>query len=94
VVFLLAAIESKHHSLIEEKIREQLTHQPNIQTRNRKPLEGNTRFGDNAWEIRFGQHNRFRGFYNFNLDDQTVLILAIGVKEKYKLYISGEEVKL
>jgi hypothetical protein len=34
----LAAINRKHHRLIEEAIDEQLTHTPASETRNRKPL--------------------------------------------------------
>ena len=34
----LAAIDQRHHSLIRRAIEEQLTHLPDFETRNRKPL--------------------------------------------------------
>jgi len=41
----LATIESKHHTLIRETIEQQLRHQPEAQTRNRKPLRQPAAFG-------------------------------------------------
>jgi hypothetical protein len=35
----LETIDLKHHSLLREVIKEQLTHNPEAETRNRKPLE-------------------------------------------------------
>jgi len=34
----LAAIDQKYHSLIRQAIGQQLSHQPDVETRNRKPL--------------------------------------------------------
>jgi mRNA-degrading endonuclease RelE of RelBE toxin-antitoxin system len=87
----LRAIEPKYHSLIVDKIEEQLKFQPDIQTRNRKPLEGPALLGAD-WEIRLGPDNRFRVFYRIDVENHEVEILAIGVKEKERLYIGGEEV--
>ena len=58
---------------------------------NRKPLEGPALLGAD-WEIRFGPDNRFRVFYRIDVENHEVEILAIGVKEKERLYIGGEEV--
>ena len=87
----LREIEPKHHSLIVDKIEEQLKFQPDIQTRNRKPLEGPALLGAD-WEIRFGPDNRFRVFYRIDPESHKVVILAVGVKAKERLYIGGEEV--
>jgi mRNA-degrading endonuclease RelE of RelBE toxin-antitoxin system len=89
----LAAIDKKRHSTILDKIDEQLLHEPNIQTRNRKPLNQPSIFGD-AWELRFGQNNRFRVFYKVYSDQSMVEIIAIGMKENNRLMIGGEEVTL
>ena len=35
----LGAIDAKYDSLIREKIEEQLTHEPDVETRNRKPVK-------------------------------------------------------
>ncbi|RME75357.1 MAG: addiction module toxin RelE [Chloroflexi bacterium] len=90
----LAAIERKHHSLIRQTITEQLTHEPNIETRNRKPLTSSAEFGEATWEIRFGPNNRFRVFYRTDEAKQEVRILAVGVKKRNELWIGGERFEL
>ncbi|MBN2099891.1 MAG: type II toxin-antitoxin system RelE/ParE family toxin [Dehalococcoidia bacterium] len=87
------AIDRKHHALIKETIETQLEAEPDVETRNRKPLRRPVTVGA-KWEIRFGPHNRFRVFYRVNYDDEQVEILAIGEKEGSRLLIGGEEVEL
>lgn len=89
----LRAIERQHHSLIRETIEEQLPFEPETETRNRKPLRQPALF-EAQWELRFGPGNRFRVFYEVDRGNRTVYILAIGVKERDRLYIGGEEVEL
>jgi hypothetical protein len=89
----LAAIESKYHSLIRDGIEEQLGFEPETETRNRKQLERPIELGA-RWELRLGPDNRFRVFYRVEAEEWRVRILAIGVKERNRLFISGEEVKL
>jgi hypothetical protein len=55
----LRAIESKHHSLIQSEIEQQLLFDPDVETRNRKPLTRPISFGAD-WEPRLGPKNRFR----------------------------------
>ena len=87
------AIDLKYHHLIREAIETQLGVDPDVETKNRKPLRRPATFGA-KWEIRFGPHNRFRVFYKVNRDDEQVEILAIGEKEGSQLFIGGEEVEL
>jgi hypothetical protein len=89
----LAAIESKYHSLIRSTIEEQLRFQPETATRNRKQLERPIDLGA-RWELRLGPDNRFRVFYRVEPDERRVRILAIGVKERNRIFIAGEEVEL
>jgi mRNA-degrading endonuclease RelE of RelBE toxin-antitoxin system len=89
----LQAIEPKHHTLIDETIREQLQFEPDRQTRNRKPLKRLAPLAA-GWELRFGPDNRFRVFYRIDLENHVVRIRAIGVKERNRLFIGGEEVDL
>jgi hypothetical protein len=89
----LRSIEPKYHSLIRAAIEEQLHFEPDSETRNRKPLEQPTSL-EADWEIRFGPDNRFRIFYTIRPDEREVEILAIGVKDKNRLLIGGEEVIL
>lgn len=89
----LDSVETKHHRLIAETIKEQLSRTPAVKTRNRKPLEEPTAFGA-TWELRFGPNNSFRVFYEVDHAEKAVTILAIGVKEGSRLLISGQEFKL
>lgn len=87
----LRAIERKYHALIRETIDEQLRFEPDRATRNRKRLESPAPF-EAGWEFRCGPHNRFRIFNDIDLEDREVAILAIGIKERNRLIIGGEEV--
>jgi mRNA-degrading endonuclease RelE of RelBE toxin-antitoxin system len=84
------AIDAKHHCTIERTTDEQLRHTPERATRNRKPLEDTGPFGA-TWELRFGPQNQFRVFYEVNADAHEVHVLAIGVKERDRLFIGGKE---
>jgi mRNA-degrading endonuclease RelE of RelBE toxin-antitoxin system len=86
----LAAIDRKYYSLIHRTIEEQLTYEPEIETRNRKPLVKPSDLGA-TWELRFGQNNRFRVFYETNYEQKEVYILGIGVKVGNQLFIGTEE---
>ena len=89
----LEFIDAKYDSLIREKIEEQLRFEPGVETKNRKPLRQPAPFAA-EWEIRFGPDNRFRVLYDINVEQHTVEILAIGVKDGNRLLIAGEEVEL
>jgi len=86
----LRAIEAKYHSGIRSTIEDQRLHEPDVETRNRKPLKRPTAFGAD-WELRLGPDNRFRVFCQVIADTHTVRVLAIGVKERSRLYFGGEE---
>jgi mRNA-degrading endonuclease RelE of RelBE toxin-antitoxin system len=89
----LRAIEARYHALIREKIGEQLRFEPGVETTNRKPLRQPAPFTA-AWEIRFGPDNRFRVLYDIDEETHTVQILAIGEKQRERLFIGGKEVQL
>jgi mRNA-degrading endonuclease RelE of RelBE toxin-antitoxin system len=89
----LKSIDAKYDSLIRENIEEQLLFEPNVETKNRKPLRQPAPFGA-EWEIRFGPNNRFRVLYDIDEEKRTVQILAIGEKEGNRLIVGGKEVKL
>jgi mRNA-degrading endonuclease RelE of RelBE toxin-antitoxin system len=89
----LKAIERKHYGLIRQEIETQLQFEPEVETRNRKPLTRAVAF-EAEWEIRCGPNNRFRVFYEVDRDAGAVYILAIGVEIRDRLYIGGEEVEL
>ena len=89
----LKSIDAKYDSLIREKMEEQLLFEPNIETKNRKPLRQPAPFAA-QWEIRFGPDNRFRVLYDIDDEHHAVLIVAIGQKEGNRLIVGGEEIAL
>lgn len=89
----LKSIDAKYDSLIREKIEEQLQFEPNVETKNRKPLRQPAPFAA-QWEIRFGPDNRFRVLYDIDEENRAVQIVAIGEKEGNRLIVDGEEVEL
>ena len=89
----LCPIERKYYALIRETIEEQLVFEPDVETRNRKPLQRSMTF-EEAWEICFGPDHRFRVFYEIDHKAHAVYTLAVGVKQKDHLLIGGEEIVL
>lgn len=86
----LDAIERRFHRHIQRTIDEQLARTPFNETRNRKPMDQPGPFGA-TWELRFGPKNCFRVFYEIDDTARTVQVLAIGVKDRNRLLIGGEE---
>jgi mRNA-degrading endonuclease RelE of RelBE toxin-antitoxin system len=86
----LDLIEAKYHGLLRRTINEQLSHTPTEETRNRKPMEQPAPFGA-SWELRCGPDNRYRVFYDVDSASNVVRVLAIGVKDRSRLIIRGEE---
>ena len=89
----LRVIEAKYYPLIRTTIEERLSYEPDVTTRNRKPLKRPV-FFEATWELRFGPGNRFRVFYDIDQEQHVVAILAIGIKRGNRLLIGGEEIRL
>ena len=86
----LQAIETKYRPVVRSAIETQLLHEPEVETRNRKPLKRPIEFGAD-WELRFGPNNRFRVFYQVDMERREVRVLAVGVKDRNRLFFGGEE---
>jgi mRNA-degrading endonuclease RelE of RelBE toxin-antitoxin system len=84
----IAYFKKYERGLIVTAIEEQLTHEPLREVRNRKPLEPNLLA---RWEVRVG---KYRIFYDVEISDMLVLIIAVGWKEHNTLYIRGKEYQL
>lgn len=89
----LRVIDRRFHTMIREAIETQLTFEPTDETVNRKPLKRPVTFGA-TWELRCGSKNEFRVFYDVDLNVYEVNILAVGRKERNKLFIGGRELEL
>lgn len=74
--------------IIVSRIREQLTHQPHVETKNCKPLRDKPLA---SWELRVG---KYRVFYEVNETANTVSVVSVGHKEHNLLLIRGKEVQL
>ena len=86
----LQVIERKYRAQIRSEIETQLLFEPDRETRNRKPLERPIVPGA-EWELRLGPNNRFRVFYQVVAQRREVRILAIGIKDRNRLVIPGED---
>ena len=76
--------------MIRETLEKQLQYEPDVKTRNRKPLKKPLAFHA-EWELRFGPAHRFRVFYQVQAEE--VILLALGEKVGNRLFIAGEEVE-
>ena len=61
-------LRKRDSTMILDEIEEQLTYQPNVETRNRKPLRAHP-LGE--WELRV---DKFRVFYDIDTENETVLV--------------------
>ena len=83
----LDALTVPERTRIIAAIETQLSDEPWIETRNRKKLRANPLA---PLELRIG---KARVFYDVE-ETKRVTILAIGIKERDKLYIEGKEIRL
>lgn len=73
---------------IVNEVQSQLEHNANIETRNRKELEPNDLA---TWELRIGG---IRVFFDVDINQASVKLVAIGKKTHNDLSIGGEEIQL
>lgn len=89
----LKTIKKKYHSLIRRTIEDQLITNPDVETRNKKPLKRPVELAAD-WEIRFGPDNRFKVFYGVDQENRKVFILVVGVKKRNRLFFGKEGITL
>src|SRR5262249_9305027 len=94
VVFTESALDDlrffkkREQNIILKAVEQQLTTEPLMETRNRKPLRPNDL---SEWEVRVGS---YRVFYNIDEANRQVMIKAVGWKEHNKIFIRGKEYQL
>jgi mRNA-degrading endonuclease RelE of RelBE toxin-antitoxin system len=88
-----APIERKDRGLIFDEIERQLTFEPAVPTRNRKALRIPNSLNA-TWELRCGANNRYRVFYDIDLENRLVIVLAVGHKQGNTLIIGKEKIEL
>lgn len=84
----LEALDARQRATVLDKVDAQLVHQPTAVTRNRKPLQLNplARF-----ELRIGD---LRVYYEVDEVRRVVEVWAVGIKDRNRVLIGGEEVEL
>ena len=82
-------LTARQKRTVVDAVDRQLLNQPNAETRNRKPMRPNPVA---PWEFRIGN---LRVYYEVKEEPEpAVTILAIGVKERERVRIGGETIKL
>ena len=90
----LRGLTARQQRDVLDTVEQQLTHEPNVPTRNRKALRPNKLA---TWELRIGD---LRVFYDIELKESesrleaVVVILAVGLKRGDRLWIGNEEIEL
>jgi mRNA-degrading endonuclease RelE of RelBE toxin-antitoxin system len=84
----LAALDARERTTVLDKVDIQLVHEPTTVTRNRKPLQANALA---RFELRIGH---LRVYYEVDESKRVVEIRAIGIKDRNRVLIGGEEVDL
>ena len=85
----LNALATRDRRACLDGIKQQLTHEPSVETRNRKPMRPNPLA---AWELRIGH---LRVYYRVVEEPRPVVqIAAVGVKKREQVWIAGKRVTL
>lgn len=84
----IAWFRAPQRKAILQGIEDQLAHEPDVETRNRKRLRPNAVA---EWELRVGE---FRVFYDVDTKQSTVEIKTVGIKEANLLRVRGKEFRL
>lgn len=84
----LRLLTRRQQVIVLTAIEQQLTYQPLVETKHRKPMRPNPIA---PWELRVGN---LRVYYDAKDEEKFVYILAIGIKERDKIRIGKEIVQL
>jgi hypothetical protein len=86
----LAALNARQRRAVLAAIEVQLTYQPTVRTRNRKPMDPDKRFYVAPWELRVRD---LRVYYSVReTPEPVVVVMAVGVKMRERVRIGGKDV--
>jgi hypothetical protein len=77
--------------MVFDAVDEQLSHQPTIETRNRKPMRPNPLA---PWELRVENLRVYYEVKGGSENENVVSMLAIGVKDGNRVLLGGKEIEL
>ena len=84
----LRSLTAAQRTLVQDEVDIQLTHQPTLPTRNRKLMCANRLA---TWELRVRD---LRVYYEVVEAEQVVVIVAVGLKVRDRVFVGGQEVNL
>ena len=85
----LRGLTARQRAIVLDNVDDQLTYQPGVETRNRKPMRPNPIA---PWELRIGD---LRVYYDFSQEAKRIVyVRAIGIKDRNIVRIGGEEIQL
>ena len=85
----LQVLTARQRSIVFDSVDRQLSHQPNVETRNRKPMRENPL---GSWELRIGN---LRVYYHVEEDPEPIInILAVGIKRRNEIWVGGRKIEL
>jgi len=85
----LRALTARQQRAVLDAVDEQLTHEPTVETRNRKPMRPNPIA---PWELRVGD---LRVYYDVEEElDAVIYVRAVGIKQRSLVRIGREVIEL
>ncbi len=84
----LAYYTAFERKIMVSQIHHQLSEEPMVETKNRKPLRDNPVA---SWELRVG---KFRVFYEVDDPARLIVVVSVGHKEHNVLIIRGKAVQI
>jgi mRNA-degrading endonuclease RelE of RelBE toxin-antitoxin system len=85
----LAALSARDEATVLDTVTRQLEHQPKVPTRNRKEMRSNSVA---PWELRIGH---LRVYYDVEEEPERIVPdRAIGIKDRNRVFIGGQEIAL
>ena len=87
----LALLTARQRAIVLDAIEGQLVDEPELTTRNRKPMDRDRRFYVAPWELRVGD---LRVYYAVEHEPRpTVIVTAVGQKVRERVRIGGKDVE-
>ncbi|HUT56187.1 MAG TPA: type II toxin-antitoxin system RelE/ParE family toxin [bacterium] len=84
----LRALSARQQATVLDTVEKQLSFQPTMETRNRKPMRPNPVA---PWELRIGN---LRVYYHIDGIERIVRVLAVGIKQRDQVRIGKKVIKL
>ncbi len=85
----MLALTARQQVIVLDSVERQLQDQPTVETRNRKPMRPNPLA---PWELRIGN---LRVYYDVETKPKHVVyIRAVGIKDRNRVIIANEVIKL